>query len=73
MTTNPATQPFWVVAGGGIDVKEEFGKSELAQFLNSTQTAVSVVLLLVLCWYQDVYKRQVLSSCDHDNTGLHPA
>ncbi|MBC5697173.1 hypothetical protein H8S25_02385 [Roseburia sp. NSJ-67] len=56
MTTNPATQPFWVVAGGGIDVKEEFGKSELAQFLNSTQTAVSVVLLLVLCWYHRTIK-----------------
>jgi hypothetical protein len=22
MTTNPATRPFWVVAGSGIDVKE---------------------------------------------------
>jgi uncharacterized protein YfaP (DUF2135 family) len=56
MTTNPATRPFWVVAGSGIDVKEEFGKSELAQFLNSTQTAVSVVLLLVLCWYHRTIK-----------------
>ena len=56
LTTNPATRPFWVVAGSGIDVKEEFGKSELAQFLNSTQTAVSVVPLLVLCWYHRTIK-----------------
>ena len=51
LTTNPATRPFWVVAGSGIDVKEEFGKSELAQFLNSTQTAIRVVQLRLLTWY----------------------
>ena len=33
-------------------VKIKFGnrKSGFAQFLNSTQTAISVVLLPVLCW-----------------------
>jgi hypothetical protein len=32
MTTNPATRPFWVVAGSGLDVKEKFGKSVFIQF-----------------------------------------
>lgn len=32
------------------------GKSKLTQFLNSTQTAVSVVPLLVLCWYHRTIK-----------------
>ena len=30
LTTNQATRPFWVVAGGGMDVKEKFGKSRFA-------------------------------------------
>ena len=34
----------------------ELRKSKLAQFLNSTQTAVSVVPLLVLCWYHRTIK-----------------
>ena len=36
--------------------KEEVIKSRFAQFLNSTQTAVSVVPLLVLCWYNRTIK-----------------
>ena len=28
LTTNPATRPFWVVVGSGLDMKEKFGKSE---------------------------------------------
>ena len=28
LTTNPATRPFWVVAGSGIDVKGKFSKSK---------------------------------------------
>ena len=31
-------------------------KSGFAQFLNSTQTAISVVPLLVLCWYHRTIK-----------------
>lgn len=34
----------------------ELRKSKLAQFLNSTQTAISVVPLLVLCWYHRTIK-----------------
>ena len=34
----------------------ELRKSKLTQFLNSTQTAVSVVPLLVLCWYHRTIK-----------------
>ena len=29
MTTNQATRPFWLVACGGMEVKEKFGKSEV--------------------------------------------
>lgn len=29
LTTNQATRPFWAVAGGGMDVKGKFGKSEV--------------------------------------------
>ena len=28
LTTNPATRPFWMVAGSGIDVKGKFSKSK---------------------------------------------
>ena len=28
LTTNPATRPFWVFVGSGIDVKGKFGKSK---------------------------------------------
>ena len=28
MTTNPATRPFWVFAGSGLDVKRGYTKSE---------------------------------------------
>ena len=31
LTTNPATRPFWVVAGSGIDVKGKFSKSEFVE------------------------------------------
>ena len=35
LTTNQATRPFWVVAGGGMDVKEKFSKSEVYSSFNS--------------------------------------
>ena len=28
MTTNPATRPFWVFAGSGLDGKGKFGESK---------------------------------------------
>lgn len=33
MTTNPATRPFWVFVGSGMDVREKFGKSEVAEVM----------------------------------------
>ena len=35
LTTNPATRPFWVVVGSGMDVKGKFGKSELTEFFRA--------------------------------------
>ena len=36
--------------------KTKIRNTEFAQFLNSTQTAISVVPLLVLCWYHRTIK-----------------
>lgn len=34
LTTNPATRPFWVFVGSGIDVKGKFGKLEFEEKKN---------------------------------------
>ena len=35
---------------------QDFYKFKFVQFLNSTQTAISVVPLLILCWYHKTIK-----------------
>lgn len=45
LTTNPATRPFWVVAGSGMDVKGKFGESlPLWKRTNNCLTIYNVLL-----------------------------
>lgn len=48
MTTNPATRPFLVVVGSGIDVKEKFGNRELEVFTMKKIITVTLCIVLVL-------------------------
>ena len=34
LTTNPATRPFWVFVGSGIDVKGKFGRLQFEEKKN---------------------------------------
>ena len=65
MITNPATRPFWVFAGGGIDVREKFGKSRVMEVTKmmpniGIMTIVFAALTIYLC--HDEYKNGKMSS-----------
>ena len=67
MTTNLAIRPFWVVAGGGIDVREKFGKSEFARDNYLFQINIFVILCCSVCrlsgllWNYQI-KQEVISN-----------